>query len=111
MRAKAAPIRVLTAVPICDGHDSAINTGLHRVAVPAGRFTRPSWAPGLREVWVASGSDLYAVAEGAPPALVSTGMSSGRIVALRFSADGSRLAKSCRAFPRNNCCRGRLQTR
>jgi methylmalonyl-CoA mutase len=26
MRAKAAPIRVLTAVPICDGHDSAINT-------------------------------------------------------------------------------------
>jgi methylmalonyl-CoA mutase len=22
----AAPIRVLTAVPICDGHDSAINT-------------------------------------------------------------------------------------
>lgn len=26
MRAKSAPIRVLTAVPICDGHDSAINT-------------------------------------------------------------------------------------
>src|SRR6187549_1736159 len=26
MRGKAPPIRVLTAVPICDGHDSAINT-------------------------------------------------------------------------------------
>src|SRR5688572_19910374 len=26
MTAKAAPIRLLTAVPICDGHDSAINT-------------------------------------------------------------------------------------
>jgi methylmalonyl-CoA mutase len=26
MRGKEPPIRVLTAVPICDGHDSAINT-------------------------------------------------------------------------------------
>src|SRR5438046_10534226 len=26
MRAKPTPIRLLTAVPICDGHDSAINT-------------------------------------------------------------------------------------
>ena len=26
MKTKIAPIRILTAVPICDGHDSAINT-------------------------------------------------------------------------------------
>src|SRR5881394_2243633 len=26
MMTKNAPIRILTAVPICDGHDSAINT-------------------------------------------------------------------------------------
>ncbi len=61
-----------------------------------GVLSRPTWAPGLAEVWIGSGSQIYRVIAGstAAPARVSipSVAGGGRIVALRLSPDGSRLA-------------------
>jgi hypothetical protein len=73
-------------------------TGLLRTSVPRGTLTRPSWADGLPEAWVASGADLYRVSWASPaqPPQVSkvpTALQSGdRITALRLSPEGSRIA-------------------
>ena len=69
-----------------------LSSGLHRVAMPPGAFTRPSWAPGLREAWVGVGTRLYRVGEGGAAVSVPTGLTGGQIKALRFSSDGTRLA-------------------
>jgi hypothetical protein len=65
---------------------------LHRAAVGVGPLTRPSWAPGLREVWVASDGNLFRVSDLAKVFRVQTSLPEGRIRALRFSSDGTRLA-------------------
>lgn len=68
--------------------------GLRTVPKVTGQLTRPSWAPGLNEVWVASGTTLYRVAaSGRADTITVGGLPAGaRITALRLSPEGSRLA-------------------
>lgn len=66
-------------------------TGLH------GGLSRPAWAPGLSEVWVGAGGKIYRVAvrgRAARASQVTTPSTTGggRIVALRLSPEGSRIA-------------------
>lgn len=69
--------------------------GIHPTPV-RGRLTRPTWAPGLDEVWVGAGSTVYRVslsgAVSAVPVSAAAGTVSGRVTALRFSPEGSRIA-------------------
>jgi hypothetical protein len=72
-------------------------TGLLKTTVPPGQLTRPSWAAGLTEAWVANGANLYRVSwanTGRPQvSTVPTALQSGdRITALRLSPEGSRIA-------------------
>ena len=72
------------------------DTGLHKTAIPAGQLTRPSWVPGLRaadaEVWIANGPDVFRVGQSGWSARVPTTLAGGRILALRLSPEGSRVA-------------------
>ena len=73
---------------------------LVRVAIPAGSLTRPSWVPKLDEVWVGDGNKLYRVdaATGAAhlvpisSAASAAGVPVTRVMAVRFSPEGARLA-------------------
>jgi antitoxin (DNA-binding transcriptional repressor) of toxin-antitoxin stability system len=67
--------------------------GLHTTAI-RGDLTRPSWAPGLDEAWIASGSRLFRVATDgrATPVPIAGLPADARITALRMSPDGSRIA-------------------
>jgi hypothetical protein len=68
-------------------------TGLRRTVVPSGPLTRPSWAAGLHEAWVANGATLYRVSGPRAVSKVPATLPSGdRIAALRLSPDGSRIA-------------------
>jgi hypothetical protein len=75
-----------------------MQTGLLRTTVPRGRLTRPSWAAGLPEAWVANGTNLYRIGwdnAALPPQVskVPTALQKGdRITALRLSPEGSRIA-------------------
>lgn len=75
-----------------------MQTGLRQTTVPRGPLTRPSWAAGLPEAWVANGTHLYRVSWGnvaLPPQVseVSTALQPGdRITALRLSPEGTRIA-------------------
>ncbi len=101
---------ILTSVAVAarnsDNYEVAVTTGsgasealwigklvssLHKAAVGIGPLTRPSWAPGLTEAWVASGAHLFRVSDRAK-AIRVTGSPEGAITALRFSSDGTRLA-------------------
>ena len=69
-------------------------TGL-RTTTLHGALSRPSWAPNLDEVWVGDGSKIYRVTRGGTPAVVpvaGAGAGTGRVSALRFSPEGSRVA-------------------
>lgn len=61
-----------------------------------GQLSRPSWAPGRREVWIGDGPDLKRVT--GPRAVqtvalnVSQGKASGQVSAVRISPDGTRVA-------------------
>lgn len=64
-----------------------------------GQLTRPAFAPGRSEVWVGDGDKIYLVAvdnEKKTQKVLRVGLNSdaggGRIVALRLSPDGSRIA-------------------
>ncbi len=60
-----------------------------------GRLSRPTWAPGLDEVWVGDGSRVYRVSHGGRPSdvpVAGANAPTGRVSALRFSPDGSRVA-------------------
>ena len=102
---------ILTSVAVAarnsDNYEVAVTTGsgasealwigklvssLHKAAVGIGPLTRPSWAPGLTEAWVASGAHLFRVSDRARAIPVQTGLPEGAITALRFSSDGTRLA-------------------
>ncbi len=68
-------------------------TGLHKTSVPSGTLTRPSWAAGLPEAWVAEGATLYRVTGPRAVSRVLSNLPSGdSITALRLSPDGSRIA-------------------
>jgi hypothetical protein len=71
------------------------NAGL-RVTKVRGTLTRPTWAPGRGEVWVSNGSTVFRVgSNGAAvsvPLTASNGSVPGRVVALRFSPEGTRIA-------------------
>ncbi|MFN2518755.1 MAG: LpqB family beta-propeller domain-containing protein [Jatrophihabitantaceae bacterium] len=69
-------------------------TGL-RSTVLHGRLSRPSWAPNLNEVWVGDGAQVYRITRGGKPSVVPVagpGALTGRVSALRFSPEGSRVA-------------------
>lgn len=61
-----------------------------------GALSRPSWAPGRREVWIGNGSDLERVTGPRSvqnvPLNVSSGKANGQVVAVRISPDGGRVA-------------------
>jgi hypothetical protein len=65
------------------------NTGLH------GPLSRPTWAPTLNEMWIGDGSKVYRVTNGGHPTEVpvaGAGPLAGRVTALRFSPEGTRIA-------------------
>jgi lipoprotein LpqB-like beta-propeller protein len=69
-------------------------TSLHLTSL-RGRLSRPAWAPGRTEAWVGDGSRVYRVNRAGKSTEVpvsGTGALAGRISALRFSPDGSRVA-------------------
>lgn len=69
-----------------------LNGLLREVDLSDGPLTRPSFAPGRQEAWVGENAHLYRVSESGVAASVPTGLPGGRVKALRFSADGTRLA-------------------
>jgi hypothetical protein len=102
---------ILTSVAVAarnsDNYEVAVTTGsgasealwigklvssLHKAEVGIGPLTRPSWAPGLTEAWVASGAHLFRVSDRAKAIPVDADLPEGAITALRFSSDGTRLA-------------------
>jgi hypothetical protein len=74
---------------------TAIKGGTLRTTSLHGPLTRPAFVPGRSEVWVGSGSRLYRVvidADPPRPEQVPLLAGAGRIVALRLSPEGSRIA-------------------
>lgn len=70
------------------------HSGMHDAQV-RGRLSRPSWAPNLDEVWVGNGAQVLRVTRGGKPAVVPVAGAcavAGRVSALRFSPEGSRIA-------------------
>lgn len=70
---------------------------LHQTTPPlSGQLTRPDWMPGLDEVWIGAGSKLYRVDGNGRthrvPIAPSSGTLAGRIVAVRLSPEGARVA-------------------
>lgn len=62
-----------------------------------GQLTRPAWAPGRAEVWIGRGAKVYRVVTDGKTNSVSavpipSAAGGGRVVALRLSPDGSRVA-------------------
>lgn len=79
------PTRLLTGTRL---------TGL-RVTAVQGELSRPTWAPGLDEVWIGNGQSIVRVNDGRATAVsvtTTTGKLVGRVVALRFSPEGARIA-------------------
>lgn len=75
------------------------STGLFPLRIAAGQFSRPTWQPDTDDIWVASGHTIYRIpALGAIQSVSvsqtekQSALGPGRIVALRFSPDGVRLA-------------------
>jgi hypothetical protein len=68
--------------------------GALRATPVRGRLTRPSWMPGLDEVWISTGTRLYRVSSGGQVVAVPlAGLpADGVITALRTSPDASRVA-------------------
>jgi hypothetical protein len=70
--------------------------GLHSTTV-RGTLSRPAWAPGRAEIWIGAGSAVKLVTTNGRTSRVQTvaispTVGGGRIVALRLSPDGSRIA-------------------
>lgn len=61
-----------------------------------GRLSRPTWAPGLNEVWIGDGTHIYRVGLSGKarsvPVTSSGGAVDGQVTALRFSPEGTRVA-------------------
>ena len=67
--------------------------GLKQTAV-VGALTRPTWVPGMDEVWIGSAAQLYRVSSAGHVAKVAVAglPPGGQIEAVRMSPDGSRVA-------------------
>jgi hypothetical protein len=70
--------------------------GMHPTTV-SGQLTRPAWAPGRPEVWIGQGSKvIQLMTNGRTSTAVTVSIPSaaggGRVVALRLSPDGARVA-------------------
>lgn len=70
--------------------------GVQRTSV-SGLLSRPAWAPGLAEAWVGAGSKVYRVTTNGKTnhvyqVPIPSAAGGGRVVALRLSPDGSRIA-------------------
>ena len=62
-----------------------------------GDLSRPTWAPGLDEVWIGAGTQVFRVTTSGPAPVVRqvatpSAAGGGRVVAVRLSPDGSRIA-------------------
>ena len=73
-----------------------VGSGIRSTAV-RGNLSRPAWAPHLDEVWVGSGTALYRVnlagkVEPVPMVAPNGTAVAGRVDAVRFSPDGTRIA-------------------
>ncbi len=85
---------------------SAKPGGLRKTSLHGDGLTRPAYAPGRDEVWVGVGTHIDAVTmDGARPkvtavALPSTAAAQGRVIALRLSPEGSRIAVVLRSANR-----------
>jgi hypothetical protein len=70
--------------------DALVATTVH------GSLSRPSWAPGRHEVWIGDGTDLERVTGPHSvqnvPLNVPQGKATGRVIAVRISPDGGRVA-------------------
>jgi lipoprotein LpqB-like beta-propeller protein len=69
---------------------------VHQTSI-VGRLSRPSWAPGLPEVWIGDGPKVYRVTTDGRTSTVAAvpipaAAGGGRVVSLRLSPDGSRVA-------------------
>jgi hypothetical protein len=70
---------------------------LAAVSLPPGALSRPEFQPGSAEAWIGVGANIYRVGTDRRAHLVSVpatvgGSNVARVVALRFSPDGARLA-------------------
>jgi hypothetical protein len=70
--------------------------GTLRTTGVRGKLSRPAWVPGSAEVWVGAGAQLYRVDPDGKatvvPMAASSGTATGRILAIRFSPEASRVA-------------------
>lgn len=88
----------LVAATTGSGNDKRLllgtmQNGLRPVSgVKPGPLSRPTWAPGASEVWVADGATLYRVGADGAATAVASGFIGGHVTAIRFSPDGARLA-------------------
>jgi hypothetical protein len=71
----------------------SLSSGLRTTSV-RGQLSRPSWAPNVNEVWFGWGAHLYRAGPTGAPAVVPINGSTvaGRVTAIRFSPEGSRVA-------------------
>jgi hypothetical protein len=83
------------------GNSARLAVGTQRAGVRPtalhGQLTRPAFAPGQNEVWIGAGSRLYRVSirgtKGTvAPVAIPSAFGGGRIVAVRLSPEGSRIA-------------------
>jgi hypothetical protein len=70
---------------------------LSAVRLPAGKLSRPEWRPHAPDVWIGVGTRVYRISPDGIPEPVSItspvgGLPPGKVLALRFSSDGVRLA-------------------
>jgi len=85
----------------------SLAAGLVRVPVPAATLSRPEWRPNSDDAWVGTERGLFRIgADSRPVSIVATSsrgsLPAGRVTALRFSTDGSRLALVLQAADRTS---------
>lgn len=72
-----------------------VGGAMHGTSV-RGKLSRPAWVPGMPEVWIGAGQQLYRVGtdgKATPvPIAAGSGTVSGQILAIRFSPEASRVA-------------------
>jgi len=70
--------------------------------LPDGPFSRPDWAPGLKEAWIGDGTQLLSITDDGAVTIVPIENASkvtGQIIAVRFSPDGTRVAIVLKSGP------------
>ncbi len=101
--ARRAGVTGLAAAAVVgvDGREQLLvgstQAGVRLTTVPRGFLSRPAWAPGLDEVWIGDGAQVFRVDTSGRTSSVKqvatpSAAGGGRIVALRLSPDGARIA-------------------